>query len=97
MEQRKKLYDIELGQITILRKECYLRDREPMISAVKYEASFNGITFPRDIDNVKYSVDAITVFEFSGTLYVGGESKIKFIVYEYPNGVIQGEITEVKT
>lgn len=47
---------------------------------------------PGEMDNVTLLHDGITVFDFTGNIFAGGNKKLNLKIYRQDNGVVRAEI-----
>lgn len=88
--ERKKVYSGTYTHIVVLPRHGTGENNVPY---TWYNVKIHDTThIPKRIDNVKFTQGCVTVFDFSGMLFVGGDHKAELVIYEYPNDVIQAEI-----
>jgi hypothetical protein len=78
------------GNYTNLR---VVRLETPMFP--KYNIWLHGdkeTELPGSLDNVTFTQNTVTVFDFTGNIFAGGDSKLNLKIYEQDNGVVRGEI-----
>jgi hypothetical protein len=92
VKERRRIYHGTYTNIVIRPHERNGTINSPFPHKYYTVIIHNSMELPMEIDNVKFMSGAITVFDFAGTIWVGGDNKSELTIYEYPNKVIQGEI-----
>jgi|WetSurMetagenome_2_1015567.scaffolds.fasta_scaffold136999_4 hypothetical protein len=59
----------------------------------KYLVTFGDTKFPMKFNNIRLNFNEMTVFTFTGNIFVGKGKVMKFDIIRVPNGVVNGEIT----
>lgn len=90
--ERKKILSGIYTHVVIIPREAISKNGFPF---TRYQIRINDFIIPYLINNIKFTHDCVTVFDFSGTLFVGSDHKAEVVFFEYPNGVIQVEITVI--
>jgi len=91
--ERKKIFSGTYTHIVVLPRNGTTDNNFPY---TWYLIKINGETeIPKQISNITFTQGSVTAFDFTGSLFVGGDHKAELTIYEYPNGVVQGEITVI--
>jgi hypothetical protein len=87
--ERKRIFSGTYTHIVVLQRDGVSKNGFP---SKWHLIKINGEEIPKRITNITFTQGCVTVFDFCGTLFVGGDHKAELTIYEYPNGVVQAEI-----
>jgi hypothetical protein len=92
METRQKVFSGKYTHIVIFPRTSNVNGKHRRWYVIR----INDVELPREIDNARFMNNGITMFEFTGTLFIGGKDKFELTIFETSNGVTQAEVTVIE-